>query len=326
MVKKDNVMTSEKILKGNRILPVSIILLIVLLLALPCFIPDLETTTLDDPTRQHIGGSFTQLSDGYTHYRLEGPVKGPPVVLIHGLSVPLFNWDHTVPALPRAGFRVLRYDLYGRGLSDRPRTNYTKDLFDRQLHELLATLKIKTPVDLVGLSMGGAVATIFAARHPDKVAKLALIAPVGFPVNIPFTGKLVRLPLLGPYLMRVVGDRTLLKNIRKGLHFPDNIPEYIDNFKRQMAYNGYKRAIASTLQHFDLSNQAAEFKEAGQHPRPVQVFWGKSDRIVPYENSAKVLAAMSQATLYSITDAGHALPYENADAVNPVLVRFLTSG
>ncbi|MCP3952201.1 MAG: hypothetical protein GY697_08305 [Desulfobacterales bacterium] len=155
---------------------------------------------------------------------------------------------------------------------------------------------------------------------------MALFAPVGFPVNIPFTGKLVRLPILGPYLMRAVGERTLLKNIRKGLHSQDNIPEYLDNFKIQMAYNGYKRAIVSTLQHFDLSNQAAEFKKAGQHPRPVRVFWGKADRIVPYENSAKVLEAMSRATLFSVADAGHALPYENADVVNPVLVNFLTGG
>ena len=314
-------MTSERTLKRKWIIP----FIIILVLALPYFIPDRETTALDDPTRRQLGGSFIQLSDGYTHYRLEGPVEGPPVVLIHGFSVPLFNWDHTVPALIRAGFRVLRYDLYGRGLSDRPRTDYTKDLFDRQLRELLAALKITTPVDLVGLSMGGAVATIFAARHPDKVAKLALFAPVGFPVNIPFTGKLVRLPIIGPYLMRAVGDRTLLKNIHKGLHEPDNIPEYIDKFKIQMAYHGYKRAIASTLQHFDLSNQAAEFRKAGQHPRPVQVFWGKADSIVPYENSAKILESMSRATLSSIANAGHALPYENAKTINPVLVSFLTN-
>lgn len=315
-------MPPERNLKGKWVIPV----IIILVLALPYFIPDLETTTLDDPTRRQLGGSFVQLSDGYTHYRLEGPVAGPPVVLIHGFSVPLFNWDHTVPALIRTGFRVLRYDLYGRGLSDRPRTDYTKDLFDRQLHELLEALKIKAPVDLVGLSMGGAVAIIFAVRRPDKVAKLALFAPVGFPVNIPFTGKLVRLPLLGPYLMRAVGDRTLLKNIHKGLHTPDNIPEYLDKFKTQMAYRGYKRAIGSTLRHFDLSNQAAEFKKAGQHPRPVQVFWGKADRIVPYANSAKVLEALPRAALFSVADANHALPYENADAINPVLVSFLVSG
>jgi len=56
------------------------------------------------------------------------------------------------------------------------------------------------------------------------------------------------------------------------------------------------------------------------------VFWGKADRIVPYENSAKVLEALPRATLFSVADAGHVLPYENADTINPVLVNFLTGG
>ena len=86
-------MTPEKIMKGKRIIPAGIILFVILLLTLPYLLPDLETKTLDDPTRRQLGGSFMQLSDGYTHYRLEGPVEGPPVVLIHGFSSPLFNWD-----------------------------------------------------------------------------------------------------------------------------------------------------------------------------------------------------------------------------------------
>ena len=51
-------------------------------------------------------------TDGNGYYRLEGLAEGPPVVLVHGFSTPLYNWDHTVPALTRAGFQVLRYDLY----------------------------------------------------------------------------------------------------------------------------------------------------------------------------------------------------------------------
>ncbi len=297
--------------------------LLALILALPYALPDSETTDLSATTRQQLGGSFVRLSDGYTHYRLEGPPAGPPVVLVHGFATPLFNWGHTVPDLTRAGFRVLRYDLYGRGLSDRPQTNYTSELFDRQLLEIVAALKLETPVHLVGLSMGGAIAVIFAARHPDKVDKLALFAPAGFPVNMPITGKLVRLPVLGPYLLRAAGDRALVRNVRRSLQSPDDYPEYVENYKTQMAYKGYKRAIASTLRHFDLSNQMAAFETAGRHSRPVKVFWGEADRIVPYENHRQVMSALPAATLFSVPDAGHVLPYENAAEVNPVLIEFL---
>ena len=74
-----------------------------------------------------------QLSQGYVHYELGGPVGGEKVVLVHGLSVPYYIWDPTFDALTEAGFRVLRYDLYGRGFSDRPKLRYDADLFDEQL-------------------------------------------------------------------------------------------------------------------------------------------------------------------------------------------------
>jgi len=304
----------------------SLPLVLVLILVLPYLIPDRESEPLDEQARHRLSGRFIQLSDGYTHYRLEGPEEGLPVVLVHGFSTPLFNWDHTVPVLVQAGFRVLRYDLYGRGFSDRPHLDYTKDLFSRQLLELLNVLNINRPVYLVGLSMGGAVAVIFAARHPERVGKLALFAPAGFPVNIPLTGKLVRLPVLGSYLLRAVGDRSLITSVRKALYAPDKHTEYISKYKEQMVYHGYKRALASTLRHFNLSNQATEFKKAGLHPRPVKLFWGRSDRIVPFENSTRVIAAMPRATLEALPAAGHVLPYENAAQVNPVLVAFLEAG
>ena len=61
-----------------------------------------------------------RLSDGFTHYELGGPPTGHLVVLAAGFSVPYYIWDPTFSALTEAGVRVLRYDYYGRGFSDRP--------------------------------------------------------------------------------------------------------------------------------------------------------------------------------------------------------------
>jgi pimeloyl-ACP methyl ester carboxylesterase len=54
-------------------------------------------------------------------------------VLIPGFSVPYVIWDPTFEDLVEKGFRVLRYDLFGRGYSDRPDAIYDLELFDRQL-------------------------------------------------------------------------------------------------------------------------------------------------------------------------------------------------
>lgn len=293
-------------------------------LAIPYVAFDREKSTLTQTARRDLGGSYVALTDGFTHYAWEGPADGPVVVLIHGFSTPMYNWDRTVPALAAAGFRVLRYDLFGRGFSDRPAVDYDRDLFDRQLVELTAALKIEGPVPLVGLSMGGAVAAIFAARHPERVNRLALIAPAGFPVEIPLTGKLVRLPVLGTYLMKVAGDRTLEKSVRRALYRPEREPDYIHRFGEQLAFKGYKRAIVSTLRHFDLNDQRAAFEAAGAHPRPVLLIWGRQDAIVPFAHSARVLAAMPRARLVALDEAGHCCQYEASERVNPALVSFLT--
>jgi len=113
---------------------------------------DADTQGLDAEARSGAPGQFIELTEGTVHYELAGPSHAQTVVLVPGFSVPYRIWDPTFEALVRAGFQVLRYDLFGRGYSDRPDTQYNQDLFDLQLSNLLEALEINKPVDLVGLS------------------------------------------------------------------------------------------------------------------------------------------------------------------------------
>ena len=137
-----------------------------------------ERADLGAAARQGVPGKFITLGDGVTHYDVAGPDTGRTVVLVHGFSVPYYIWDSTSAHLASAGYRVVRYDEYGRGLSDRPDVPYVDDLYDRQLVELLDSLKITDRVDLAGVSMGGAVTSMFAGRHPQRVRSLILVDPV----------------------------------------------------------------------------------------------------------------------------------------------------
>src|ERR1700733_7331099 len=63
------------------------------------------------------------LPSGITHFQSTG--SGPTLILVHGVSGPLAVWDKFVEPLKNAGFRVIRYDLYGRGFSSRlPESSY----------------------------------------------------------------------------------------------------------------------------------------------------------------------------------------------------------
>src|SRR5437588_1686896 len=130
---------------------------------------DPEHLDLDATARARMPGQFAKLSDGYTHYEIGGPAEGPGgrvVVLAAGFSVPYYIWDPTFKALKDAGFRVLRYDYYGRGYSDRPPIPFTDDMYMEQLHQLLDAAHISRTFDLVGISFGGSFITSFADKYP----------------------------------------------------------------------------------------------------------------------------------------------------------------
>ena len=145
---------------------------------LTCRLRDPERVELDQRARGEAPGRFVRLEDGMTHYETAGPATGRVVVLAAGFSVPAYIWDSLYQGLADSGFRVIRYDYYGRGWSDRVDAAYDQELFVRQLAGLLDSLRVRGPVDLAGLSFGGAVVTSFTDRYPERVRTLLYFDPV----------------------------------------------------------------------------------------------------------------------------------------------------
>lgn len=284
-----------------------------------------ESRDLDAAARAAAPGQFVALPEGRVHYEIAGPPEGQIVVLVHGFSVPYHIWDPTFVALVEAGFRVLRYDLYGRGYSDRPDVAYDADLFDRQLLGLLSALNVTRPVDLVGLSMGGAIAIVFTHRHPDRVRRLCLIDPAGLPQKQTLTARLVVLPRLGEWMMNLLGDRVLLAGLQDDFYdtgrFPD--PAYVEKYRQQMPYRGFKRALLSTLRSGFLTSIQAEYEEVGRQDRPVLLIWGRQDRVLPFALSEQVRRLIPGVEFRAIERAGHVPHYERPEQVNPLLTEFL---
>jgi len=125
-----------RLVKTGGILIVAAVAAACVYIVLSCWWHNLEREEITDSVRHAASGNFAHLSDGFTHYKIAGLGSSRTVVLIHGFSVPYYLWDKTFDPLGRAGFCVLRYDLYGRGLSDRPHGHYSADLYDRQLLDL----------------------------------------------------------------------------------------------------------------------------------------------------------------------------------------------
>jgi pimeloyl-ACP methyl ester carboxylesterase len=284
--------------------------------------PRIETTILDDPIRESQQGSFIRLPEGQVHYELAGPDDGPLVVLIHGFSIPYYLWDPTFKALTRAGLRVLRFDLFGRGYSDRPRACYDLAFFSRQLSNLLSALQIHQPLHLAGVSMGGPICLQFALDHPQDVNSVCLIDPAGLQPPDLFDSRLT-IPLLGELLFAFQTRRKVLESLEIDLFRPERFPEYVEQYLPQLRLRGSNAALLSTLRSGVLDRKEELYRQFGQTGIPVQLFWGMQDRTFPFEISREVLAILSQAEFHAITDARHVPHYEYPEIVHPLMIDFL---
>jgi len=283
-----------------------------------------EIKTLNDVTRNEIGGSFISLPNGVTHYELSNPDVENTVVLVHGFSVPSFIFDPTFKFLTDSGFRVLRYDLFGRGFSDRPHTRYNIDIFDKQLSDLLDALRFISPVNLIGLSMGGPLTATFTARHPERVKSLTLIDPSGArPVSLTPMLKLAKIPIVAEAVFGWMGTGGMLKSAGKDFYDPKLVDHFIGKYKVQMQYKGFKRALLSSIRNNMLDSFVNAYEQVGKMDLPVQLFWGRDDGTVPFEHSNDLRAAIPNVEFHVIEDCGHIPHYEKSDEVNPILLEFL---
>lgn len=283
-----------------------------------------ETKELNDETRKSADGSFVQLPNGITHYELGGNESGEVIVLVHGFSVPYFIYDPTFEFLSQSGFHVLRYDLFGRGFSDRPHARYNLDFFVRQLADLLDALRFTRRVNLVGLSMGGPVASAFTLRHPEQIRKLVLIDPCGAkPIDTALTVRFARVPLLAEIAYGLVGGVNLVNGAAKDFFDPALVEHFQARYKIQMKYKGFMRAILSTIRENMLGSNMEIYRSLGKLDKQILLLWGRNDRTVPFEQSELLREAMPRAEFRVIEHSGHIPHYEKPDEANPILLNFL---
>jgi pimeloyl-ACP methyl ester carboxylesterase len=283
-----------------------------------------ETRELDDEARRLTDGSYVRLSTGVTHYEVGNPAGDSTVVLVHGFSVPYYIYDPTFDFLVRNGFRVLRYDLLGRGFSDRPDVSYDIDLFVRQLEELLGTLAIAGPVSLVGLSMGGPITATFTARHPDCVEKLVLIDPAG--ARTLFLSRILKVaaaPGIGETLLNLAGNGGMITTIASDIFDKKLVDHFVQRYMLQLQYKGFRNAILSTVRNNVIGGCIETYRQVGALGKPALLIWGRHDTTVPLRHSADLRTAMPGIEFHIIEDCSHIPHYENPGETNAILLAFL---
>lgn len=285
-----------------------------------------EPLLMDSEAQLSAAGKFVNLSHGYTHYRLMGPADGELVVLIHGGMVSgMFAWEKNYRSLLDNGYRVLMYDLYGRGYSERVEVPYTPELYFRQFEELLDSLQVQEPFYLAGLSLGSMPAIDYTARHPEQVKKLMLISPAAR--GLLKLHPLLEVPLLSDLLMTFYWQPRAVDEQMKEFYKPENFPEYKEALEEMSRYKGYKSSNYSTWIHTLTFNMEEIIREVGKEKTPVALVLGAHDPYITPKEASVYEEMVPHLQFFMVEEAGHVTNFEAPEKVNEIMLRFFqTSG
>ena len=257
----------------------------------------------------------------------------PLVVLVPGFAVPMVVWDANVSALVGAGFSVLRFDLYGRGRSARPRVDYRPDLFAEQVWELVTAPELELPpkvrppnrFHMVASSMGGAVAAAFAARHPDTLDRLVLVGPAGLAHPSRSDATFLRAPVIGRWYFMSRFESLMLDHLQENINIDVcAYPAVLAEFRRQLRIPGTADAMFSTFRNTLLADVEDDYRQLGRRHLRTLAVWGTEDRVVPADPSREQLRRMiPHLEVKMIRGAGHLPQLERPHAFNALVTKFL---
>ena len=271
---------------------------------------------MTDAVRKEAPGQFAQLSDGVTHYQWWGPEGGPVAVCIHGLTTPSFVYRGIAQGLSQIGFRVLTYDLYGRGYSDRPKGTQDVAFFRRQLSELLDHERIDDDITVVGYSMGGSIAAAFAAAEAVAIRQVVLLAPAGM---TDLSGSLFRRmmtwPVIGTWLALEFYPNILRKGIAAERKLPGASQRIADLQEAELNWRGFVPAVAASLRGILREDLRPAHETLQTEGVPVMAIWGRQDDVIPITAADRLVEWNPTVQTVILDDAGHGLTYTHVTTV-----------
>lgn len=269
--------------------------------------------------------TFAHLPSGTTGYTLQGPESGQLVVLVHGLTTPSQVYTAIAGHLVAQGMRVLRYDLLGRGTSDRPFVAHNRGLYFRQLNELLDHLGISKQFAIVGYSMGGSIVTAYSSVFPSRVTHTILLASAGLG-HAPdrFTRFCRDVPILGDVLFGLMAPSALTNVANAARNSPGEISDIGDVMAEELNRRGYIRSVLSSLRNMLAEDLSQDHIALAQSQTPVLAIWGEADPVVPISAMGRLAQLNPNAQQIVIEDADHGVAYTDATQIAKELRAFVT--
>jgi pimeloyl-ACP methyl ester carboxylesterase len=255
---------------------------------------------------------------------LAGDVRGAgdALVLLHGVATSRLVWRRVIEPLAR-GRRVIAVDVPGFGESEPAGPGFDLDaVADR----LVAGIEPGS-FDLVGHSLGGAVAVAAAARHPDRVRRLVLVAPAGLePRATRVAAALGAAAERAVHARRTFGYQLVGRSRGRQAMFGATVADagrmHPEDARLLLDASNGARRVAAGVQRALEADLRADFAAA---PMPIGVIWGAADRVVPYSGLQALRRLRPDAVVETIPTTGHIpqieRPAEFAAALERILAK-----
>ncbi len=253
---------------------------------------------------------FVSVAGMRMHVRDTGPRDGPVVIMLHGLGSSLHTWEAWAEALS-VHDRVIRFDLPGFGLTGPdPSGDYTDARSVAVVGALMDALGVRR-ASLVGNSMGGKFAWMFAAEHPDRVVRLVLVSPDGFASPGFAYGKTPDVPVVARLLPYTLPRFMLRANVAAAYADPSRLTDAVlDRYRDMMLVPGNREALLARTAQVRLEPPEPMLRRI---EAPTLLIWGEKDRLIPFSNAREYMAAIPNCRLVAFPDLGH-VPQEEAPA------------
>lgn len=290
---------------------------------------------LDDFLARHPGRDFDR--DGLKlHYLDEG--AGEPVVMVHGNPTWSFYFRNLVEALSPE-YRTIVPDHIGCGRSDKPgddRYAYTLKSRVDDLEALLDHLGVERGITLVLHDWGGMIGMAYAARHPERIARLVILNTAGFPLpaskpfplplricrDTPINAALVR---GGNAFCRVAARvcakrRPLSKDAREAYLAP------YDSWENRIAVLRFVQDIPlrPTDRAYPIVKGVADSLSLFADV-PMLIGWGLKDFVFDRHFLEEWVRRFPDAEVHRFADSGHYILEDQAGHIEPLIRSFLAA-
>jgi 2-hydroxymuconate-semialdehyde hydrolase len=284
-----------------------------------------SVTPLTQSSMRPSGLMSLSLADGQSlAYRVAGKIHTTaPILFIHGIPDSSDSWIPIAAELGRS-HPVYAVDLAGYGYSERPegydvslsaQANYLVDFIDQ--------LKLERVI-LVGHDIGGGVAQIIAANHPQRVQHLVLINTVIHDHWPALEVRALRVPLLGHVALTLLERPIWDYVLHKGFFNDDMVTAaMVQRYQHWYQGSSGRRRLVRNARDLDSADLTALSDEIRALPTPTLILWGREDRFLDAEPAQQLCQSLKDCRFVFIDRAGHFVLDEQPRHVTSSIQQFL---